>query len=233
MLYVYYGSDVTNVRAQAHKKVESLASGGAGVTTIMGESGTTDRIKDALGATSLFFKKEVYLLDTPSENPELSDSLIEMVGELAQSENEFVIIEGVLTTKEAKTYAEYALHAECFDRKGVKEFNVFSLTDALLLRDKKALWMLLHDAWKAGKTSEEIIGTLIWQMKMLRLCEVAKSAEEAGQKPFVYSKAKRALANFKPGEVQSLFRGLVLLYHEGHGGVRTMDRALEAWVLQL
>jgi hypothetical protein len=68
---------------------------------------------------------------------------------------------------------------------------------------------------------------------MLRLAERTKSAEEAGQKPFVYSKAKRALSAFKEGELDSISRDLLSIYHDGHLGKRDIDLALERWVLTL
>ena len=56
---------------------------------------------------------------------------------------------------------------------------------------------------------------------------------EAGQQPFVYDKAKRALSKYKQGELTALSHELILLYHKGHMGMCTLPHALEAWVLKL
>ncbi len=232
MLYSFYGSDVGKVRTSALKKLAELRSDGE-VTVVPSDASSLPMLKDALGATSLFGGGVIYLLDTPSESEDFFEAVLEHLSELKESQNTFVLIEGPLKAGEAKKIEKDSTKSEKFDAGPKKEFNVFGMSDALASRDKKTLWILLQEAWRDGRTTEELIGTLFWQMKVLRLAEVAKSAEEAGQKPFVFDKAKRALKNFKPGEIASLSRSLILLYHEGHGGTRNIEHALEAWVLGL
>jgi hypothetical protein len=50
-------------------------------------------------------------------------------------------------------------------------------------------------------------------------------------KDFPYNKAKRSLTKFTPGDVTTLSQSLLELYHDGHGGIRDIDLALEEWVL--
>ncbi len=59
------------------------------------------------------------------------------------------------------------------------------------------------------------------------------SAEVAGMKDYPYQKAQRSLSAFKPGELETLSHSLLRVYHDGHGGVRDIDAALELWVLGL
>jgi len=100
-------------------------------------------------------------------------------------------------------------------------------------KDKKSLWLLFCEAKRNGLSGEEIIGTLWWQLKSLRLAAMTNSASEAGMKDFTYNKAKRALRNFRDGELETLSHSLLLAYHDGHGGIRDIDYALEEWVLGL
>jgi hypothetical protein len=93
--------------------------------------------------------------------------------------------------------------------------------------------VLLQEARQSGLREEEIIGMLWWQLKSLRLALVTNSADEAGMKEFPYTKAKRALSTFAPGEVVLLSQSLLELYHAGHSGQSDMDVALEEWVLTL
>lgn len=233
MLYSFYGSDVGKVRTSALQKLAELRGEDGEVVTLLNGDGSIPLLKDALGATSLFGGGGVYLLDTPSEDEAFFESVLEHLGELKASPNDFVLIEGKLKVGDARRVEKESTQSVTYDAGPQKEFNVFQMSDALASRDKKTLWILLQEAWREGRTSEEIIGTLFWQMKMLRLGEVARTGEEAGQKPFVFDKAKRATKNFKPGEINALSRSLVLLYHEGHGGTRDINHALEAWVLGL
>jgi DNA polymerase III delta subunit len=232
MLYAYYGDDITKVRMEALKKANELIVSGGDVSMITSEGASIELIRDALGTTSLFRPHEVFVLDMLSEEKELFDSICTLAPGLADSQNHFVMIEGPLLAGSKKVLEKHA--SEVFEYKKVKkETNPFALADALCARDKKTLWILLQEAWRDGKSNEELIGTLFWQLKMLRLAEVTKSGLEAGQKPFVYDKAKRALSKFKEGEVTKLSHELIMLYHDGHAGKRVIGDALEAWVLKL
>lgn len=232
MLYSFFGSDIGNVRTAARKRINALLKNDATAVTITGDTGSLDAVREALGATSLFGGREVYVLDMVSEDEEFFASVLELLPALDESENVFILIEGAHKAAVEKLITKHSTESAVFEGKEKKEWNVFALTDALVARDKKQLWILLQDAWKHGRTSEEIIGTLFWQLKMLRLADVTTSALEAGQKPFVYDKAKRALRQF-PRDLHEVTHRLVMLYHEGHGGKRDINHALEAWVLSL
>ncbi len=233
MFFVFHGDDVTKLRAEAFNKALTSAGENGVVETITDEVVTESVLVSMLGATSLFREREVYVLDTISRNEEAYAALMAMLPELKDSCNTFVVIEEKLNAKDEKKFTEHAEKIQHYTRPPQREFNVFALTDALSLRDKKSLWILLTDAWREGKSSEEIIGTLLWQLKTIRLASQTKSAAEAGLKPFVYEKAARALKKFSKEEVVTLAHGLVMLYHNGHTGRRDIDRALEKWVLTL
>jgi len=233
MLYVYHGDDVTKLRTEAFSEALTHAGVEGEVETLSEENASEVTLRDALGATSLFREREVYILDTLSRNEEVFGALMSMLPELSESENVFVVIEEKLGVKDEKKFTEVAHTIKHFPRPPQKEFNVFALTDALALRDKKSLWILLVEAWREGKSSEEIIGTLLWQLKTIRLALQTKSAVDAGLKPFVYEKALRAQKKFSKEELVERAHSLVMLYHEGHAGKRDIDRALERWVLKL
>jgi DNA polymerase III delta subunit len=129
-------------------------------------------------------------------------------------------------TANAEQYEEIAR-----TEKAAERFNTFQLADALLHRDRKALWVLLVRARAAGIAPEEIAGVLFWQLKTLRLAETTKHARDAGVKDFPYNKAKRALPNFKSGEIAALLGELLALYHAGHAG-EDMNIGLERFVLK-
>jgi DNA polymerase III delta subunit len=190
-------------------------------------------LRDALGATSLFRTREVVVIDTLSEDPEAFEVLINLLSALKESENIFCIIETKLGAPERTKFKQYAAKVTENVLEEKTKFNPFALSDALKERDKKTLWILLQESWAGGRSNEEIIGTLFWQLKMLRLAERTNSAEEVGQKPYVYDKTKRALKKFKKGELERLSHDLLLLYHEGHMGKCDIALSLERWVLKL
>ncbi len=156
-----------------------------------------------------------------------------MLPQLSSHESIFVIIEGVLLAPEKKKFARLTEHLDETKGETAQRFNTFALSDALLARNKKQLWMGLCEATESGVSAEEIIGILWWQLKTLRLVARSKTAEEAGMKDFTFNKAKRALMSFKQGEIERLSQSLLEVYHQGHAGEHDIDLALEKWTLSL
>lgn len=235
MLRTFYGNDMVAVRGAAHQYVLTgipwYVAGETSVTAVDADSYQPGIITEAVGGISLFGGTSVYILDTPSGD---SAYLTEVTGQLealAASAHEFIVIEGPLLAALKKPYVKYAQTIEEFSRTSDRSFNVFGMADALARKDRKSLWILLHDAFKAGLTSEEIIGTIWWQLKTLRLAAHTRTAAEAGMKDFSYNKAKRALGTFKEGEVAALSESLLRAYHDARLGKLELDLALERWVL--
>lgn len=232
MLCVFYGNDAVGVRTRALECFKERGAGGE-VVTLDADTFSLDILEQLLGAVPLFGGTQILCIDTVSESGEAFATVAEYAPALAASHTLCVVIEGSLTAAQKKQFAPHAESMVEVTKKADERFNTFALADAFLRRDKKTLWILLTRALAEGVSSEEIIGTLYWQIKILRLALVTRSAEEAGQKPFVYDKAKRALALFKEGEVRAFSHSLLAVYHEGHRGVRDISQGLEAWVLSL
>lgn len=233
MLNVYYGNDMVAARKAALSAIDaSSVKSEARLTKLESSNFAPGMLADMLGAVSLFGEAELFLIDTPSENPEFYAEVVGVLSDMQESSNQFVIIEGALLAAEKKKFEKHAGVIEEFKKTADTPFNVWAMADALSSRDRKSLWVLLMDAKRAGLVAEEIIGTLWWQLKTLRLAMLTKSAHDAGMKDFPYNKAKRALVNFKEGEVVQLSQGLIRVYHDGHGGVRDIDEGLEEWVLR-
>lgn len=230
MLHVFFGNNPIAVRQKAYAYISLLEEKGAQLVRIDEDTYASGIIADAVGAVSLFGDTNIYLIDTPSSLGELNDQVHEFAQAMSESATEFVVIEGPLLVAQKKPYQKYATLEES---KGspLERFNVFALADALSRRDKKTLWIGLCEAKAQGLSAEEIIGTLWWQLKTLRLASQTKNAEEAGMKDFPYSKAKRSLHNFKAGDLEHLCLSLLSLYHQGHQGETDIDMALEEWSL--
>lgn len=237
MLYVFSGSDAIATRARAHRFLDTYEEKGMHVERLDAEMVTVELLRNRIGMQSLFVSpgaSEIVLLDTPAERAEALEVVLLLASELAESPNIFVLLEGKLLAPLARELKKYATKYEEVAGSPVDEkFNVFALADALARRDKKSLWVLFLRAQSTGLSSEEIIGTLFWQIKTMRLAVRTKSADEAGLKPFVYTKAKRATEKFKAGEMDELSRSLLTLYHDAHFGKLDIDLALERWTLHV
>ena len=233
MLFVFSGSDVVAVREKAHAFLHTHEKRGVSVAHVTAEACTEDALASLAGGASLFGDEQVILLDTPSESKESFAAVVSSAELLATSAHTFVLIEGKLLAKESQKLKKHAReYHEVVTGTKKERFNIFSLTEALLRRDKKSLWVLLMRARLAGISSEEIIGTLFWQVKTMRLVLSTSSAREAGVKPFVYTKAQKGLTKYSEEEVHNLSRVLIDVYHTGHLGA-DIDNTLERWVLSL
>ncbi len=232
MLQIYFGNDVVKIRTTALLAVEQFVSSGYQLQRIDPSEINQSRIIDMLGAVSLFGEKTVFLLDTPSDDADAYVLVTGVIEEMIKSENIFIVIESTLTALAKKKWQAADVKEE-FTAKAVAYFDTFKMAEALTLRDKKTLWMLFAQAKRENLSAEEIAGVLWWQLKTMRLAAVTKSAEEAGMKSYPYDKAKKALRNFKAGEIEKLSRDLLQVYHDGHGGIKDIDLGLEEWVLAI
>jgi DNA polymerase III delta subunit len=233
MYQVYFGTDRQKVRDAATAYITKHLSPDGTLTTLEAQNFLPGQVADALGATSLFGGEEWFLFDSPAENEEF---LVEVKGalkEMSESANTFIILEGKVLAPEKKSYAKYAQLVEEFAVAKSTPVDSFAMAEALVQKDKRRLWVLLQEARLNGMREEMIVGMLWWQLKSLRLAALTTSAEQAGMNDYPYRKAKAALRNFQAGEVVTLSRSLLELYHAGHSGRRDMDIALEEWVLTL
>jgi DNA polymerase III delta subunit len=233
MLVLFSGSDRGLVRDGASSYINKNIASGKSVHNIEGGDFEAGKIKNALGATSLFGESEWYVLDEPSSNPDFSAEVGESLVDMAESTNNFVILEGKLLAAAKKQYVKVATEVFEFNVGPKDKHNPFGLAEALSNKDKKKLWVLLQEARLNGMRDEEIVGILWWQLKTLRLAKLTGSASEAGIKDFPYNKAKRSLSKFSQNEVEDLSQSLLALYHRGHAGVGDMEVNLERWVLGL
>lgn len=114
------------------------------------------------------------------------------------------------------------------DKRG-KEFNIFTLTDALGARNKKMAWVLYQKALLAGVSPEEIFFKLFWQVKSMLIASKTKNVEETDMKPFTYNKSKGFLKNFRQDELEKLSENLVtgyILARRGRGEIETLIEKL-------
>ena len=233
MLEVVYGTDSIAIRNAAFAAVDKQQAKGAELHRLESDQYAPGLLADAVGATSLFGSAAVYLIDTPSESADFLAEVLEYAPSMVASSNTFIVIEKNLLVPIKKPLTTAGAILKEHKASATDRFNVFALADALARKDKKTLWLLLQRAMQSGLAAEEIIGTLWWQLKTLRVAAVTNSATEAGMKDYPYNKAKRSLQNFASGELTSLSHSLLQVYHAGHAGEVPLNEALELWVLRV
>ena len=231
MIYVFFGTDVIETRRKAQEFYTQKKTDAVSITRFIPNKWRAEDMEAAIGSTSLFGETDIFVIDSPEEQPDMKTYVYAHMEDFATSPNIFVLIEGSLRAPEKKKVQKYATEVTESVLPKEAAFNIFGLADALLRKDKKSLWILYTQAKMAGHASEEISGTLFWQVKMLALAHRTQSADEAGVSAFPYNKAKRALSAHSKESVQEMLTSLVTLYHKGHGGEGDMDTLLEEWIL--
>lgn len=246
MLYVFHGSDTHSAVTKASSLATSLRTKkpDASFVRLEAENWSPTIIEEHLGGQGLFSNKYIIFLVRVTENPEAKENLPELVPSMKESANIFIIAEGKLTVELKKALEKSADKiVECDPLRssqaqgregqggGKEDFNIFALADAIGQRDSFKAWSIYRQAVDNGLESESIIGTIFWQLKSMALAADGKSAGETGLSPFVYSKAKRAAANYSETELADLTKKFITLYHEGHRGKVDLELGVERVLL--
>ncbi len=189
------------------------------------------------------------------------DSLVEDVSFLKDSqdlfgEKKFIVVSSVSFLDFSKDIEKYSVSPHYFvfcvskllapERKGLEKitivdclasketkekFNMFSFTDAFSLKNKKDLWVLYQKATREGVVDQEIVSILLWQIRVL-LIVLHGSEKDAGLKPFVVTKAKKALQSFTEPALEGYMKDLVSMYHDARRGV-DLSNNFERFILSL
>ena len=236
MIYVLHGENIPLGRNKLEGLIESLLKKrpGATVFRLQPEDVSIERLEELSGVQGLFEAKNIIVLSHTLGTAEAKEIIFEELKTLAASENLFLLFEEPLDAKTVSVLEKHAHKVESYSKapkKAAPEFNRFALTDALLKRDRKALWVLYQRAKLSGIADEEIHGLLFWQLKTALLAAKSKSAEDSGLKPFVYSKGKGMLKSYSLQELEALSGSMIDLYHGARRGIHDFDTALERWVL--
>jgi DNA polymerase III delta subunit len=240
MLYIFHGSEIDKSREKAHSLLNSLRTKkpNAAFIRIEADQWDTEMVKSHLESQGLFSNKYIVFLDRVTEKTEAKDGLLDLMEGMKESPNIFILLEGAVKAELKKAFDKYAekvvessavkTAAEKFEK---GDFNVFALADALGSRDVFKSWSIYREAVDKGIEAESILGTLFWQVKSMVLAKNAGSGGDTGLSPFVFSKSKRYAGNFTDAELKKLMTHLIVLYHDGHRGIRNLELGIERLLL--
>ncbi len=113
-------------------------------------------------------------------------------------------------------------------------WSPFPLTDALLARDRRRLWLRMVEAlvWREV-AAEDVFWRLWWQIKTLRLVAADEATARRNLKPFVWQKTKSALARFTAAELEALIDRLMDCWRGDRRGGLPLSLALERFALEI
>src|SRR5947209_475189 len=104
MIYLFTGSDVSRVRAKAFQWIAAARAKApdAYYSRLNAEQVSEAALNEALSSQGLFFSKTLVALDDPFANAESSETVLDLLPELAQSQNIIAIIAPKLLAARAK-----------------------------------------------------------------------------------------------------------------------------------
>jgi len=235
MLFVFVGNDVVAVRKETHDFLSAKEKDYGRAIRIAVDSYTPGIFLEHIETHSLFGGEEApVLLDFLSEDEELCAECENYLEAFSASSRLFVLMDQKPLATREKLLKKYATnyHAVAQDSVPASRFNTFALADAFVQKDKKSLWVLFMRAKREGVSGEELIGTLFWQIKALRLVHMTSSEAESGMKGFAYKKAKEGTRKFTKEELERLSESLLKVYHDGHFG-SDIEIDLEKFLLRV
>ncbi|MBI1999181.1 MAG: hypothetical protein HYS74_00815 [Parcubacteria group bacterium] len=243
MLYLFTGFDSPKIKAQQRAFVDALRKKkpDAPFFSFDGDSVSVAALEERARSSSLFEPSSTVVLHDVFQNDDAASFIAENAALLAASPAVFVVCENALPRKMLAVLArnaEKVWEPREEPAAAPRDRAVFSLTDAVGRRDRRAAWVTLQTLWRDGKEPEAVHGALFWQVKTL--CSV-KQAQTRGARavsalrlpPFVLRKALSCMKKYTEDELKKLSSDLVRAYHEVRQGGDTLPVALEKFVLRI
>ncbi len=178
MLHVFLGTDRKTARAALNKLV------GKTPAVRISDANALDDLRSALSTSaSMFGESRTVILDGICANAEMRELLLGALPALAESAEQFFIIEERPVADIKKKLQKYAETIETFDAAKQKEYpTVFKLADYMQKGDKKNMWVAYQRELASGNAPEAIHGVLFWGAKQLLLVAKAVKEIERGRK---------------------------------------------------
>lgn len=232
MIYTFYGSDIGVSKHKARKLVDALMKKRPEAThfTLDGDSFSLDELERLAGSVGLFTPHHIVVLDRV-----YADIPMDMLDAMAASEHVFVCLEQELGKKDVETLKSKSTKVDEQAQKPQSKTarpNVFALTDAITARDKKNIWVAYQELLFQGVDPEEILPILSWHAKTMLVVAGSKNATEAGVKPFVYTKTKRASQKYTRDELKQFSRDVVGALYQSRQG-KHLEYQIEKVLLEL
>ncbi|MEQ1500147.1 MAG: hypothetical protein ABL917_02095 [Parcubacteria group bacterium] len=237
MIYFLYGTDTHKARAKLHEllNLAQKKRPDAELFKITTENWSEAQLDELAVSQGLFEQKYTIVLDNLFEKKDIKEFVLSRLENMKDSEQIFLILEGQVDATSLKKIEKNAKQTQEFAKKenSKQSLNVFSITDKLLQRDKKNLWISYLDLLKKGVVAEELHGILFWQIKNMIIATKSNSQVDTGLSPFVYKNALGGGRNYKTEDLVSMSSELVRMTHKVRQGKGDLEVMMEKWILNI
>ena len=236
MLYLLHGKNFKESRKKLHSLVEALLKKepNASHFRLDGDNFTEDSLEEMISSQTLFAGKYIVVMDKLLKDEITKEIILGKLKDISASENIFIFIEEELNNTILARFKKRAEKIQEFTEKETKKddkFNIFSITDAFGLRDRKRVWVLYQKALNQGIVAEEVHGILVWQMKNLLMVKDEKNLNDLGLNPFVLRKSIGFASKYTKEELIKLSDELIKISHESRRGMGEFGIFLERFIL--
>lgn len=148
-----------------------------------------------LSRQGLFENKYIVFCNEVLSDSKCNKCILENTDAYIKSQHMFIMFEPGLSVKDEKYFDKKGGTVKRFQEKPKQEDSkmLFSFLDVFLRQNKQKTLAEFHKILLKNESAEAVLNILLWQLRMLTLVSKTKSATEAGIKPFVYTKSKKAL----------------------------------------
>lgn len=197
------------------------------------ENWKEEQFDGLLSSQGLFEQKYIVVLDFLFEQKDIKEKILDNLEKMQSTEHWFLVLEGKIDVASAKKIEKASYKTQEFEKKETKKESpaVFSITDELLKRDKKKMWIRYVDLINQKVPPEEIHGIIFWAVKNMIIASRADSQKDSGLSPFVYKNSLSGSRNYKLEELQKMAEDLVEMVHKVRTGEGDMEEMLEKWML--
>ena len=210
MIYFLHGADTQKVAKKCTKYCGQLSDKrpNSEVFKITTENWSAEQFDELLSSQGLFEKKYIVVLDFLFSQKEIKEKILEKLKEIQSAEHWFLILDGKVDAPTVKKLEKFSYKTQEFGKAEAKKEPpiIFSITDKLLTRDKKRLWISYVDLTLQGIPAEEIHGVIFWAVKNMIVTSRVDSQKDSGLAPFSYSKALSGSHNYKLEELRKNVR---------------------------
>lgn len=237
MYYFLHGTDTHKAREKLHSLLDLAKKKrpDAEVFKMTTENWGEGQFDELLVSQGLFEQKYTVVLDNLFERKDVKEYVLDRLEGLKESDQIFLFLEGKVDSVSLKKIEKHSEKTQEFEKatENKPQVNPFAITEGLLEKDKKKLWLNYIDLLEKGGVPEEIHGILFWQVKNMILASRATSTSETGLSPFVYKNALRGSRNYKTEELQQMSIDLVGMTHRVRNGDGELGIMMEKWMLEL
>lgn len=238
MIYLIYGTDRIKGRAKVRQYLAALKKKHPEANHFYFNEDNFNAGELAALAESqgLFFDKFLVALEGVLNHKEYGEMVEELASKLAKSPNLFVIWDEAIPKARLTKITKLAEKVEEFNLKteAKKEsFNIFSVTDSIVARDRRAAWLALTQALRAGVPAEEVFWKWWWQFKTITQAAADTAGARQSLKPFVYNKAVAGGRKYSLSELKERLITLTNLFHQSRFSGTELVHELEYFALTL